>query len=113
MRYCINFIAESYWRYCTILQSMTGGTVLYCRIWLEVLYFIVESDWRYCTSYIAESDWMYCTTYIVESDWRYCLYLTSWGRLLAVFHYSLEAVLVTLRWRRELNGKESKFYLQS
>ena len=41
-----------------------------------------------------------------SSDWRkYFLYLTNWGRVLAVLTYTWEAVLVTSRWRRELDGE--------
>lgn len=37
--------------------------------------------------------------------WKYALYLTSWVRLLAFIQYFLEAVLVTRRWRIELQGQ--------
>jgi len=40
----------------------------------------------------------------VES-WKYFLLLANWGRLLAVLTYSWEGVLVTDRWRRELDGQ--------
>merc|ERR1711892_1364718 len=40
-----------------------------------------------------------------DSWWKYFLYLTNWGRVLAVLTYIWEAVLVTTRWRRELDGQ--------
>ena len=40
-----------------------------------------------------------------DSWWKYFLYLTNWGRVLAVLTYIWEAVLVTTRWRRELDGE--------
>ena len=39
-------------------------------------------------------------------SWKYFLLLANWGRLLAVLTYSWEGVLVTDRWRRELNGEK-------
>ena len=36
--------------------------------------------------------------------WKWFLYLTSWARLLSALHYVTEAVLVSLRWRREQGG---------
>jgi len=36
--------------------------------------------------------------------WKYFLYLTSWARVLSVLHYSIEAVLVTQRWKSEHEG---------
>ena len=37
--------------------------------------------------------------------WKYFLLLANWGRILAVLTYTWEAILVTLRWRRELDGQ--------
>ena len=39
--------------------------------------------------------------------WKYFLLLANWGRVLAVLTYTWEVVLVTTRWRRELDGKNS------
>ena len=38
------------------------------------------------------------------SWWKWFLYLTSWARILSALHYVTEAVLVSLRWRRERGG---------
>jgi len=37
--------------------------------------------------------------------WKYFLLLANWGRVMAVLTYILEGVLVTIRWRRELDGE--------
>jgi len=37
--------------------------------------------------------------------WKYFLLLANWGRVLAVLTYLWEVVLVTIRWRRELDGQ--------
>ena len=36
--------------------------------------------------------------------WQYLLYLGHWVRMLAALHHTLEAVMVTHRWRTELQG---------
>lgn len=36
---------------------------------------------------------------------KYWIYLTTWGRIMAVFAFTLDAALVTQRWRRELDGQ--------
>jgi len=44
---------------------------------------------------------------IIETTegWKFFLLLTNWGRILAVLAYTMDAILVTLRWRKELNGQ--------
>merc|ERR1712142_944235 len=43
---------------------------------------------------------------LVSVDWwKYFLYLTNWARVLAVLHYTTEAVLVTRRWRKETSRR--------
>ena len=34
--------------------------------------------------------------------WKYWVYFTNWSRTLALVAFSLDAALVTQRWRREL-----------
>jgi len=45
--------------------------------------------------------------------WKYFLYLTSWARVLAVLHYVTEAILVTLRWRSQLDDTTRSRLLSS
>ena len=51
--------------------------------------------------------------WLSEDWWKYFLYLTNWSRLLAVTHYTLEAVLVTLRWRKERRRLEDRSVMSS
>ena len=44
-----------------------------------------------------------------EEWWKYFLLLANWGRVLAVLTYTWEVVLVTTRWRRELDGNNCIF----
>jgi len=41
-----------------------------------------------------------------RTSWQYLLYLAHWVRLLAFLHHTTEAVLVSLRYRAELQGQE-------
>jgi len=45
--------------------------------------------------------------------WKWFLYLTSWARLLSALHYVTEAVLVSLRWRREQGVSAARSLLLS
>ena len=43
---------------------------------------------------------------LLSADWwKYFLYLTNWSRVLAILHYTFEAVLVTRRWRKEADRR--------
>eukprot|EP00090_Calanus_glacialis_P009199 TRINITY_DN17579_c0_g1_i1.p1 TRINITY_DN17579_c0_g1~~TRINITY_DN17579_c0_g1_i1.p1 ORF type:complete len:291 (+),score=51.22 TRINITY_DN17579_c0_g1_i1:159-1031(+) len=48
-----------------------------------------------------------------EEWWKYFLLLANWGRVLAVLTYTWEVVLVTTRWRRELDGQVELFLTSS
>lgn len=45
--------------------------------------------------------------YTTHKAWQYLLYLGHWVRMLAALHHTLEAVMVTHRWRTELQGQVS------
>jgi len=103
-------------------ESAKGGACQKCLNYQEPDRKVFTNTWVGRSSYVSRTYLLYRWLLVIvllvflvqsfisrslhSSDWRkYFLYLTNWGRVLAVLTYTWEAVLVTSRWRRELDGQ--------
>eukprot|EP00092_Neocalanus_flemingeri_P015048 GFUD01016254.1.p1 GENE.GFUD01016254.1~~GFUD01016254.1.p1 ORF type:complete len:289 (+),score=61.00 GFUD01016254.1:250-1116(+) len=105
-----------------MLESAKGGACQKCLNYQQPDKKLFTNTWIGRSAYVSRSYLVYrwvvailVLIFLVQSFisralhagdwWKYFLYLTNWGRVLAVLTYTWEVVLVTARWRRELDGQ--------